>query len=58
MGVNNDSLTSAPHLAEGVDQETLQRLATRWSRVGSPMAFCFQLRSATDDHRGGGRSWA
>jgi RNA polymerase sigma-70 factor (sigma-E family) len=33
-------LTSDPHLAEDVYQETLQRLAMRWSRVGSPMAFC------------------
>jgi DNA-directed RNA polymerase specialized sigma24 family protein len=33
-------LTSGPHLAEDIYQETLQRLAMQWPRVGSPMAFC------------------
>jgi RNA polymerase sigma-70 factor (sigma-E family) len=33
-------LTSDPHTAEDVYQETLQRLAARWSQVGSPRAFC------------------
>jgi RNA polymerase sigma-70 factor (sigma-E family) len=33
-------LTSDRHLAEDVYQETLERLATRWSRVDSPPAFC------------------
>jgi len=33
-------LTSDPHLAEDVYQETLQRLAARWARVDSPRAFC------------------
>jgi RNA polymerase sigma-70 factor (sigma-E family) len=33
-------LTSDPVLAEDVYQETLQRLAMRWSRVDSPRAFC------------------
>jgi RNA polymerase sigma-70 factor (sigma-E family) len=33
-------LTSDPYIAEDVYQETLQRLAARWSRVGSPKAFC------------------
>jgi RNA polymerase sigma-70 factor (sigma-E family) len=33
-------LTSDPHIAEDVYQETLQRLAARWSRVDSPRAFC------------------
>jgi RNA polymerase sigma-70 factor (sigma-E family) len=33
-------LTSDPYLAEDVYQETLQRLAARWSRVDSPRAFC------------------
>jgi RNA polymerase sigma-70 factor (sigma-E family) len=33
-------LTSDPHLAEDVYQETLQRLAARWSRVDNPRAFC------------------
>ena len=33
-------LTSDPHLAEDVYQETLQRLAARWSRVDNPKAFC------------------
>ncbi len=33
-------LTSDPHAAEDVYQETLQRLAARWSRVVNPMAFC------------------
>jgi len=28
------------HLAEDVYQETLQRLAARWSRVDNPRAFC------------------
>lgn len=33
-------LTSDPNVAEDVYQETLQRLAMRWSRVGNPRAFC------------------
>ena len=33
-------LTSDPYIAEDVYQETLQRLAARWSRVDSPRAFC------------------
>ncbi len=33
-------LTSDPYIAEDVYQETLQRLAMRWSRVGNPRAFC------------------
>jgi RNA polymerase sigma-70 factor (sigma-E family) len=33
-------LTSDPNVAEDVYQETLQRLATRWSRVDNPRAFC------------------
>jgi RNA polymerase sigma-70 factor (sigma-E family) len=33
-------LTADPYTAEDVYQETLQRLAARWSRVGSPKAFC------------------
>jgi RNA polymerase sigma-70 factor (sigma-E family) len=33
-------LTSDSHIAEDVYQETLQRLAARWSRVDSPKAFC------------------
>jgi RNA polymerase sigma-70 factor (sigma-E family) len=33
-------LTSDPNVAEDVYQETMQRLATRWSRVGNPRAFC------------------
>jgi RNA polymerase sigma-70 factor (sigma-E family) len=33
-------LTSDPHIAEDVYQETLQRLAARWSRVDHPRAFC------------------
>jgi RNA polymerase sigma-70 factor (sigma-E family) len=33
-------LTSDPNVAEDVYQETLQRLAVRWSRVDSPRAFC------------------
>src|ERR1700723_1590644 len=33
-------LTSDPPLAEDVYQETLQRLAARWSRVDNPKAFC------------------
>jgi RNA polymerase sigma-70 factor (sigma-E family) len=33
-------LTSDAHLAEDLYQETLQRLAARWSRVDSPRAFC------------------
>jgi RNA polymerase sigma-70 factor (sigma-E family) len=32
-------LTCDPHLAEDVYQETLQRLAARWSRVANPLAF-------------------
>jgi RNA polymerase sigma-70 factor (sigma-E family) len=32
--------TSDPHTAEDVYQETLQRLAARWSRVDNPRAFC------------------
>src|ERR1700744_6316883 len=33
-------LTPDPHTAEDVYQETLQRLAARWSRVDNPRAFC------------------
>jgi RNA polymerase sigma-70 factor (sigma-E family) len=33
-------LTSDPHAAQDVYQETLQRLATRWSHVDNPKAFC------------------
>ena len=33
-------LTPDPHAAEDVYQETLQRLAARWSRVDNPKAFC------------------
>src|ERR1035438_1689901 len=33
-------LTADPHTAEDVYQETLQRLAARWSRVDNPRAFC------------------
>ena len=33
-------LTPDPHTAEDVYQETLQRLAVRWSRVDNPKAFC------------------
>jgi RNA polymerase sigma factor (sigma-70 family) len=33
-------LTSEPDAAEDVYQETLHRLAARWSRVDSPRAFC------------------
>jgi RNA polymerase sigma-70 factor (sigma-E family) len=33
-------LTPDPHTAEDVYQETLQRLAARWSRVDNPKAFC------------------
>lgn len=33
-------LAPDPHTAEDVYQETLQRLAARWSRVDSPKAFC------------------
>ena len=33
-------LTSDPGTAEDVYQETLQRLAVRWARVGNPRAFC------------------
>jgi DNA-directed RNA polymerase specialized sigma24 family protein len=33
-------LTPDPHIAEDVYQETLQRLAARWSRVDNPKAFC------------------
>jgi RNA polymerase sigma-70 factor (sigma-E family) len=33
-------LTSDPGTAEDVYQETLHRLAMRWSRVGNPRAFC------------------
>jgi RNA polymerase sigma-70 factor (sigma-E family) len=33
-------LTSDVHRAEDVYQETLHRLAARWARVESPMAFC------------------
>lgn len=36
-------LTPDPHTAEDVYQETLQRLAARWSRVESPKAFCRQV---------------
>jgi RNA polymerase sigma-70 factor (sigma-E family) len=33
-------LSPDPHTAEDVYQETLQRLAARWSRVDNPKAFC------------------
>jgi DNA-directed RNA polymerase specialized sigma24 family protein len=33
-------LTADPDAAEGVYQETLHRLAMRWSPVDSPRAFC------------------
>ncbi|HTZ93410.1 MAG TPA: hypothetical protein VMB74_13510 [Streptosporangiaceae bacterium] len=33
-------LTPDPHTAEYVHQETLQRLAARWSKVANPKAFC------------------
>jgi RNA polymerase sigma-70 factor (sigma-E family) len=33
-------LTCDPHQAEDVYQETLQRLAARWSRIDNPLAFC------------------
>ena len=33
-------LTADPDLAEDVYQETLHRLAMRWSRVDNPKAFC------------------
>jgi DNA-directed RNA polymerase specialized sigma24 family protein len=33
-------LTSDPDIAQDVYQETLQRLAMRWSRVDNPKAFC------------------
>jgi DNA-directed RNA polymerase specialized sigma24 family protein len=33
-------LTADPDAAEDVYQETLHRLAMRWSRVDSPLAFC------------------
>ena len=33
-------LTSDPDTAEDIYQETLQRLATGWSRAGNPRAFC------------------
>ena len=36
-------LTPGRHTAEDVYQETLQRLAARWSRVDSPKAFCRQV---------------
>jgi RNA polymerase sigma-70 factor (sigma-E family) len=33
-------LTCDPHQAQDVYQETLERLAVRWSRVDNPLAFC------------------
>ncbi len=36
-------LTSDPHTAEDVVQETLQRLAPRWSRVDNPKAYCRRI---------------
>ena len=36
-------LTPDRHTAEDVYQETLQRLAARWSRVDNPKAFCRQV---------------
>ncbi len=36
-------LSPDPHTAEDVYQETLQRLAARWSRVENPKAFCRQV---------------
>jgi RNA polymerase sigma-70 factor (sigma-E family) len=38
-------LTPDPHTAEDVYQETLQRLAARWSRVDNPKAFCRRVMS-------------
>jgi DNA-directed RNA polymerase specialized sigma24 family protein len=35
--------TADPDAAEDVYQETLQRLAMRWSRVGNPRAFCLHV---------------
>ena len=32
-------LTSDPHVAEDVYQETLHRLSMRWSRIDNPRAF-------------------
>jgi RNA polymerase sigma-70 factor (sigma-E family) len=36
-------LTSDPHAAEDVYQETLHRLFVRWSRVDNPGGFCRQV---------------
>jgi DNA-directed RNA polymerase specialized sigma24 family protein len=36
-------LTPDPHTAEDGYQETLRRLAARWSRVENPKAFCRQV---------------
>jgi RNA polymerase sigma-70 factor (sigma-E family) len=36
-------LTADPHTAEDVYQETLQRLAARWSRVDNPKAFSHRV---------------
>jgi DNA-directed RNA polymerase specialized sigma24 family protein len=47
-------LTSDVHRAEDVYQETLHRLAARWARVESPMAFCRRRcvsRSGPDQSR-------
>jgi RNA polymerase sigma-70 factor (sigma-E family) len=33
-------LTSDPHIAEDVYQETMYRLSTRWPKVDSPLGFC------------------
>jgi RNA polymerase sigma-70 factor (sigma-E family) len=46
-------LTSDPHAAEDVVQETLQRLAARWSRVDNPKAYCRRVmyNIVTDNKR-------
>jgi RNA polymerase sigma-70 factor (sigma-E family) len=36
-------LTFDQHAAEDICQETLQRLAARWPRVGNPKAFCRRI---------------
>ena len=57
-------LTADPDAAEDVYQETLHRLAMRWSRVDSPRAFCRrvmhnividQARARKRRPRGGGQ---
>ncbi len=46
-------LTADPHAAEDVLQETLQRLAARWSRVDNPKAYCRRVmyNIVTDNKR-------